>query len=396
MITGITSIGAYMPIYRLTRQEIGRMWRAKGSAGEKAVAGYDEDAVTMGVAAAQDCMRRRRKPEGNHRNNPDGKQIDALYFATTTAPYKEKQSAAIIASVLDLDKRCITADFTNSLRTGTTALKSALDAVKSGSADHAMIIASDCRPGAPKGKFEQILGDGASAITVGSSDVIARVEGSYSIFSEFTDVWRTEADHFVKSGEGRFVDEVGYMPLMEEAISGLMKNASLGPGDFSKAVFSAPDAREHADLAKRIGFDPSRVQDPFFTRIGNTGTASGLVMLVAALEEASPGDRIMFANYGDGCDAFLLVVTEEIAHVRTQPTLKERLERKRAIDYGTYLNWRDLVPFEASSLPERAEPSLASRWRERRVIASLKGVKCKNCGTPQIHPLGQAMRICVA
>ncbi len=276
-MAGITSIGAYIPIYRLDRQEIGRMWRAKGSGGEKAVAGYDEDALTMAVAAAQGCVRRRNK------------QVDGLYFATTTAPYKEKQSAAIIASVLDLDRRCGTADFTNSLRAGTTALKSALDAVKSGSSDQIVIIASDCRPGAPKGRFERILGDGAAALTVGSSDLIASVEGSYSIFSEFTDVWRTEADAFVKSGEGRFIDEVGYMPLMQEAISELMKNSSLIAGDFSKAVFSAPDAREHADLARKLGFDASRVQDPLFTLIGNTGTAAALVMLVAALEEASPG-----------------------------------------------------------------------------------------------------------
>ena len=387
-MTGITSIGAYIPMYRLDRQEIGRMWRAKGGRGEKAVAGYDEDAVTMAVAAAQDCVRLQDKQID--------KQADGLYFATTTAPYKEKQSAAIIASVLDLDKRCGTADFTNSLRAGTTALKSALHAVKSGSARQVAVIASDCRPGAPKGRFEQLLGDGAAALMVGSSDLIASIEGSHSIFSEFTDVWRTEADAFVKSGEGRFIDEVGYMPLMQEAIAELMKSCSFSPGDFSKVVFSAPDAREHADLAKKLGFDPAQVQDPFFTLIGHTGTASALVMLVAALEEAHPGDRILFANYGDGCDAFILRVTEEIARVREKPMMKERLERKRSIDYGTYLNWRDLVSFEASSLPERAEPSLASRWRERKVISSLNGVKCKKCGTPQIHPIGQAVRICVA
>jgi uncharacterized OB-fold protein len=76
--------------------------------------------------------------------------------------------------------------------------------------------------------------------------------------------------------------------------------------------------------------------------------------------------------------------------------MKDRLARKRPIDYGTYLNWRDLIPFEASSLPERGDPSLASRWRERRVIASLSGVKCRKCGTPQIHPIGQTIRVCVA
>jgi hydroxymethylglutaryl-CoA synthase len=395
-MAGITSIGAYIPMYRLDRQEIGRMWRAKGGSGEKAVAGYDEDAVTMAVAAARDCVRRQDKQADDQTHKQPDRRVDGLYFATTTAPYKEKQSAAIIATVLDLERRCATADFTNTLRAGTAALKSALDAVKSGSAEQVAVVASDCRPGAPKGRFEQILGDGAAALMVGSSDVIASVEGSYSIFSEFTDVWRTEADTFVKSGEGRFIDEVGYMPLMQEAISDLMKNSFLAVDDFSKVVLAAPDVRQHADLAKKLGFDVSRVQDPLFARIGNAGTAAAFLMLAAALEEARPGDRILFANYGDGCDAFTLRVTEEIARIRTSPTMKERLERKRSIDYGTYLNWRDLVPFEVSSLPERAEPSLASRWRERKVILPLNGVKCRKCGTPQIHPIGQAVRVCVA
>lgn len=382
-MVGITSIGAYIPMYRLNREEIGRFWRTRGIGGEKAVAGYDEDTVTMAVAAAQDCMGR------------SDKKVKGLYFASTTAPYKEKQNAAIIASVVDLDRRCATADFTNSLRAGTTAMKSALDAVKSGSADQVLVTASDYRTGAPKGRFEQLLGDGAAALAIGSSEVIADIEGTYSIFNEFTDVWRTEADSFVRSGEGRFIDDVGYLPTMEEAISKLMKTYSLSPGDFSKIVFSASDNRQHADLAKKLGFEASQVQDPLFSMIGNTGTAGGLLMLIAALEEANPGDRILFVNYGDGSDAFILRATQAIAGIQTKPMMKDRLARKRSIDYGTYLHWRDLIPFEASSLPERGEPSLASRWRERRVISPLFGVKCRKCGTPQMHPIGQTIRICV-
>ena len=383
-MVGITSIGAYIPMYRLTREEIGRMWRTRGMGGEKAVAGYDEDTVTMAVAAAQDCIKQRRK------------KVNGLYVATTTAPYKEKQNAAIVASVIDLDRRCATADFTNSLRAGTTAMKSALDAVKSGSADSIVVIASDCRTGAPKGRFEQLLGDGAAALAIGSGEVIAEIEGSCSIYNDFTDVWRTEADRFVRSGEGRFVDDEGYMPTMEEVISELMKTYSLSPGDFSKIVFSASDNRQHADLGKRLGFGSSQIQDPLFSEIGNTGTAGAFIMLIAALEQANPGDRILFANYGDGSDAFLLRATEAIAGIRTKPMMKDRLARRRTVDYGTYLNWRNLVPMEASSLPERDEPSLASRWRERRVISPLFGVKCRKCGTPQIHPIGQTVRICVA
>ena len=58
------------------------------------------------------------------------------------------------------------------------------------------------------------------------------------------------SDAFVKSGEGRFIDEAGYMPMMQETISELMKNYSLTPGDFSRIVFSASDSKQHADLPK--------------------------------------------------------------------------------------------------------------------------------------------------
>ncbi len=381
-MAGITSVGVYIPLYRLSCEEIARMWRTKPVGGAKAVAGYDEDAVTMAAAAARDCLR------GN------GKTADGLYFAGTTAPYVEKQNAAIIASVADLGRRSVTADFTNSLRSGTTALISALHAVESGAARTVVVVASDCRAGAPKGRFEQLFGDGAAALAVGTTDVIAEIEGSYSIFSEFTDIWRTQEDRFVKSAEARFIDDEGYAPIMQEAISALMDKHSLGARDFFKIVFSASDRRQHAGLAKKLGFDASQVQDPLFHLIGNTGTAAPLIMLIAALEEVKPGERVLLANYGDGADAFLLRATEAITRIQGRSVLESRLSAMKNIDYGAYLSWRDLVPFEPSSLPERTEPSIAGRWRQRQVIASLSGVKCRKCGTPQIHPLGQTVRIC--
>jgi 3-hydroxy-3-methylglutaryl CoA synthase len=360
------------------------MWGSRTAEGEKAVAGYDEDAITMAVAAALDCMKRSDdEPEG-------------LYFATTTSPYREKQNAAIIAGAVDLKRRCHTADFANSLRAGSTAIKAAIDAVRGGSVKHMLVVSSDCRVGAPKGRFEQILGDSAAALSIGSQNVVADLEAVYSLSNEFTDIWRTQNDLYLQSGEGRFIDEAGYMPVMQEAISELMKENSLAAADLSKVVFYAHDARSHAALAKNLGFDKSQVQDPLFDRIGNTGTAAALIALVAALEEATLGDRILFANYGDGCDAFIFRVTEHIVHIQSAPTVKDRISRKVCIDYGKYLQWRDLIPVEASSLPERSDPSLASRWRERRTVSSLYGFKCRNCGTPQVHPNGQAVRVCVA
>lgn len=382
-MAGITSIGAYIPNFRLPREEIGRMWGTRSMEGEKAVAGYDEDAVTMAVAAARECLKRdARKPQG-------------LYFASTTAPYLEKQSAAIIANALAMAHKTLTADFANSLKAGTTALKSALDAVKAGSAENMLVTVADCRLGAPKGTFEQLFGDAAACLAVGSEGVIAEVVSSSCSYSEFTGVWRTAADRFVKSGESRFIDEAGFQPIMIETLTGLLKAGSFEPGDFSKIVFSAADARTHARLAAKVGFKPEQVQDPLFAHIGHTGTAGTLLMLIAALETARPGERILLANYGDGVDAMVLRVTEAVAKVQTGKRLANRLERRRAIDYGTYLSWRDLMQLEAPTLPPRGEPSLAARWRQRPIISTLSGVKCRHCGLPQIHTIGQNIRICV-
>jgi hydroxymethylglutaryl-CoA synthase len=382
-MVGITSIGVYIPLYRLQREEIARMWGTKGNGGEKAVAGYDEDSITMAVAAVRECRRRREV-------NAEG-----LYFASTTAPYQEKQSAAIIASVVGLNRECDTADFANSLRSGTTALKSAYNAVKGGSNSQVLVAASDCRLGMPKGSFEQLFGDAAASVSIGSEDVIVEIESCYSLYSDFIDVWRIASNRYANSGEGRFIGDEGYFPIMEEAISGMMKSQSLNPDDFSKIVFAAPDARQHVDLTKKLGFDASQVQSPFFSEIGHVGTAGSLVMLIAALEKANPGDRILLANYSDGVDTFIFKATEAINDFPFKPLIKDQLKKSRSIDYGTYLSWRNLMPLDTASLPPRNPLSLASRWRERKVISTLSGVKCRNCGTPQIHTIGQNIRICV-
>ncbi len=381
---GITSIGVYLPRYRLSLEEIGKTWKTGGAAREKAVAGYDEDPVTMAVAASIECMKR------------SGEGADGLYLATVTAPYKEKQSAALVAGAADLGRTCHTADFTNTLRAGTTAMKAAVDAVKAGSAVQVLVVASDCRLGAPRGKLEQLLGDGAASFMIGSREPLATIEGVHSVFSDFTDLWRTEKDAFVQSGEGRFIEEAGYIPVMKEGLGEVMGKYSLKPKDFARIVFNAPDDRSHKSIAKTLGFTDEQAQDTFFAQIGNTGCAAAMIMLAAALEEAKAGDRILFANYGDGVDTFLLRVTDAVARFKSRPAMKDRLRVRVPIDYGRYLVWRNLIPVEPSGLPERAEPSLATRWRERKTVRALYGARCRKCGTPQIHPIGQVSRVCVA
>jgi hydroxymethylglutaryl-CoA synthase len=382
-MVGITTAGVYLPIFRLSRDEIARIWGGRGGSGARSVAGYDEDTITMAVAATIDCHRRA------------GGNAGGLFLATTTSPYREKQSAAVVAAAADLPEQCHTADFSGSIRSASSALKAAIDAVKAGSAGQVMVVASDSRPSAAKGSLEQTLGDGAAALMIGSENIIAEIVGSYSLFNDFTDYWRTDEDRFIRSAEGRFIDDMGYLPTMQSTINGLLKKVNLTMADFAKVVYYASDVRQHAGLARRLKLDKSQVQDPLYNEIGNTGTAAPLFMLTAALEKAIPGDRILFVGYGDGADAFALRVTEGIKEFQKTPVVSHRLPGKMPVSYGQYANWRNIIVAEASTLPDRPLISLQSRWRERKVITALYGSRCKKCGTPQMVQIGQTPRICV-
>ena len=187
-MVGIAAYGAYIPRFRLGAATEG--WNSRQ---ERAVANFDEDSVTMAVAAAADCLGSR-----------DRNAIDGIVFATTTPPYAEKQCAAIIAAALDLRQDIFANDLTNVLRAGTSALKSAMDAVAAGSAREVLVVAADNRQGAPRGETERASGDGAAAFVVAADGVIAEWVGSHSITDNMLDTWRAPGDPFVRTWGGPF------------------------------------------------------------------------------------------------------------------------------------------------------------------------------------------------
>ena len=125
-------------------------------------------------------------------------------------PTPRSQCASIIANALDLRRDIFSADITDVLRAGTTALKSALDSVTAGSASNVMVIASDNRQGPPKGDAERNSGDGAAAFVVSRQGVVAELDGFYSITENMMDTWRSAGDSFVRSWEDRFSIEEGW------------------------------------------------------------------------------------------------------------------------------------------------------------------------------------------
>jgi len=373
-MVGLVSYGVYIPLWRLDLGILG-----SGLRGEKAIANFDEDSLTMGVATGMNCL-----------SNIDRSTIDGLFFATTTSPYKEKQISVTAAVALDLRKDILTADFANSLRAGTTALRAAVDAIKAGAAKRVMVIAADTRLALPGSELEALVGDGAAAFIVGNEGVKVSITDIHSICDEILDVWRADSDKYVRSWEGRFTVDAGYLRVLPIAVSALMKRNNLTPKDFSKAVFYAPDARRHRDMARILGFDMAQVQDPLFGSLGDTGTAFSLMMLAASLEQTKPGGNILLANYSNGADAFLLEGLEEFDGKRG---IKSYIRSKRVLkDYVSYLRWRELVEMVTGRRrPPTPMPSASAIWREVDQNIRLYGVKCKQCGTVQ-YP---RQRVCV-
>ncbi|MDY6855021.1 MAG: 3-oxoacyl-[acyl-carrier-protein] synthase III C-terminal domain-containing protein [Thermodesulfobacteriota bacterium] len=368
-MVGIKSYGAYIPIFRMSNDIVSNAWGTRSMGGHRSVANYDEDSLTMAVEAALNCI-----------DGEDRKRIEGVFFASTTSPYKEKACSSILATVADLESEIWTSDLANSLRAGTSALRAGINAVKSREVKDALVTVADCRLGTPRSVDEQVFGDGAAALLLGNSDTIATIEDIYSVSDDITDVWRTDQDNFVRSWEDRWVLINGYTKNMKAAISGIMKRQGLEPKDFAKIVIYSPDARSHIGLAKKLGFDPAtQLQDPLIKTIGNLGAAQPLVLLVAALEEAKAGDKILLASYGDGSDAFVLQVKDSIEGVKKKGGVKCAIESNMMLSsYQKYLAFRQLV-----SLPEefiKLFPSASVLWRTKNWALSFHGSKCKNCG----------------
>ena len=376
-MAGISAFGAYVPRYRLGAETHG--W---DSAGQRSVANFDEDSVTMAVAACTDCL-----------SGHDRQEIDGLLFATTTPPYAEKQCASIIATALDLRRDIFTADITDVLRAGTTALKSALDSVAAGSAKRVLVVASDSRQGAPKGEAERNSGDGAVAFIVSDEDVIAEQAGFYAISENMLDTWRSAGDRFVRSWEDRFAIEEGLERILGEAVSGFMDKEGLSVKDVSRLALYAPDARRHGQLVRQLGFQPEQAQDPLFGRMGNTGAAFALMLLAGALEDGSPDQLLLTVSYGDGSDVLGFRTTSKIQDCRPRCGVSGYLDLGQMLDsYETYAKWRDVWLTDSSSRrPQAQSPSVTALWREGDQNIRFYGSVCNQCKYVQYPP----QRVCV-
>jgi len=374
-MVGITHYGSYVPLHRLERAALQRAWGTRQAKGEVAVANYDEDALTLACEAAASCL------------GDAPPALAGVYFASTSAPYGEKQCAALLATVCDLPREIFSADFGGSTRCGVSALLAAARDSKAG-AGSVLVAAADMRLAAPESDLEGVLGDAAAAFVVGDDGVIAELLDSASISEEFTYLWRTEASRAVQVAGGRFANAYGYERDLIPAIRALLERQGIAPAAITHLALAAPDARAAGDLAKALGFQPSQLVEPLFAAIGCTGSAEAPLLLARALDGAKAGDLILVGAFGEGADALLLRVTDAIEGRRSATSVQAWLDAKRALpSYERYLKYRRLVEVDE---PTDVVTNVLE-FKELAQNVRLHGSRCRECGALQ-YPVA---RVCV-
>ncbi|HXJ32959.1 MAG TPA: OB-fold domain-containing protein [Candidatus Eisenbacteria bacterium] len=378
-MVGITRLGTYFPRRRLDRALIAKAWGGRAS-GTRTVAGVDEDALTMAVESAMECL-----------GDTGASDLDGVYFASTSAPYLEKQVASVVATALDCRRDVAVADFTGSVRGGIGAVRAACDAVAAGSLRSVLVATADTRLAEPESELEALFGDGAAAAVVGREQVIAELVAMASVGEEFTHFYRTDAQRYVQVADARFGTTYGFAAVVPEAVAAALRKAGIEAGKIAKLVLAAPDVRAAQDVAKRVGCDAARLVAPLVAEAGVLGTPDPLVLLSRALETAKAGDVLVVAGYGEGADALVFRATDALASARPR-TLEARLARPLAMaSYEKYLKARNVIPvdYQGEPFPTYLE------WKELKQDIRLYGSRCEACGLVQ-YPMAHVCLGCKA
>jgi len=377
-MAGIVSYGSYIPYRRLKRPAISAVLGVPAGRGERAVASFDEDSISMAVEALRDALK-----------SAPNAVLSSLFFATTTPPYGEKLNAAIIGAATQLPIEIRAADLTGSTRAGLSGLLQAVDAARGGG--YAAITMGDARLGAPEGRVEQQSGDGAAAFIVGSEAGIAEIQASASLTREFLDTWRAPGERFAHSWEERFSLTQAYAPLLQKVVSTVLERAAAGPGDLARVIVDAPNPRAADEFARSLKLDPAKIGDSLALTVGQTGAAHPGLMLTAALQSCRPGDRILVAGIADGADAMVVRITPAAAGFRPVHSVGRMIESKGDVSYASYLKWREILPTEPPRRPDPVRPAAPPMMRAEKWKYGLIGSRCTACGTPQLPP----QRVCV-
>ena len=335
---GIVGYGAYVPRYRLPASEVARVW-TDGSGGlpirEKAVAGLDEDTLSMSVEAARNALDRARI---------DPSEIRAVWVGSESHPYAVKPTSTIVAEAIGAAPSVQAADLEFACKAGSEAIVMGMGIVGSGMGRYVLAIGMDTAQARPGDALEYTAASGGAAFLIGPAAESAAVyEASLSHVTDTPDFWRRAYAHYPSHGH-RFTGEPAYFEHVTTAGRRLMAELGAVPADYDYVVLHQPNTKFPQRAAQILGFTPEQLKTGLLVPvIGNTYAGSSLIGLTAILDIAKPGDRIFMVSFGSGAgsDAFSIRVTDRITEIQGRaPQTQDYIARRKVIDYATYVRYR--------------------------------------------------------
>ncbi len=345
MDAGIVSYGVYVPRYRITPGEIGRVWGADGEGmGQslnvlrKSVPAPDEDTITISTEALRVALAR---------GGIDPQQIGALYVGSESHPYAVKPTATVVASAVGATPNLTAADFEFACKAGTAAVQTCLGLVGAGMVRYGVAIGTDTSQGAPGDALEYSASAGGAALILGREHVLARVRRTLSYTTDTPDFWRREGQRYPSHG-GRFTGEPAYFRHVTECARQMFEAEGTGPKDYAHVVFHQPNGKFPQRAGKQLGFSDEQMRYGLVTPyIGNTYSAASLIGLANVLDHARPKERILVVGYGSGAgaDAFDLEVTDEIDRYDRSvgAPVQQFLDPGVEIPYSIYAKFRGKI-----------------------------------------------------
>jgi len=371
---GIMDCGVYVPRMRLDRREMGAAlgWTnpALGplSRGTRAVCDFDEDVITMAVAAARHCR--------------GSSAAGGLFLGSTTMPFADRLNASVVAAAMDLGEGTAAYDLGGSLRSGLSALALALGP---GAGDAPRLcIAADRRRGPPGTTLEMTSGDGAVAFLVGSDNVIARLVGRAVRTLDFVDHYRRSDQSADFGWEERWVRDEGFQKILPGLVADLLAAHGVAPGDVDHFILPGTVAGVQAMVAARAGIRADAVRDPLAASCGDTGSAHPLLMLADALGTAGPGETILVVQFAQGGEALLFQTTDHIAGWRRPDVQAALASGTMPLPLLRHLAFSDQLHVDFGIRGETVKHmSLSAAYRHAHRLARLVAGECTVCGAVQ-------------
>jgi hydroxymethylglutaryl-CoA synthase len=345
MEAGIVSYGAYVPRYRITPVEIGRVWGVDGAAmgaglgvQRKSVPAPDEDTITISTEALRTALAR---------GAIDPQTIGALYVGSESHPYAVKPTATVVASAIGATPNLTAADFEFACKAGTAAIQTCMGLVASKMIRYGVAIGSDTSQGAPGDALEYSASAGGAAFVIGRENIIARFEQTLSYTTDTPDFWRREGQRY-PSHSGRFTGEPAYFRHVGECAHRIMEAAHTTPKDYAHVVFHQPNGKFPQRMGKQLGFTEAQMRYGLVTPyIGNTYSGAALIGLANVLDHAGPNERILVVGYGSGAgsDAFDLTTTDALAQFDHGhgPLVQTFLDEGVELPYSIYAKFRGKI-----------------------------------------------------